>query len=962
MQRGFSLIEILIAMAIGILTITAVAGVFFTNQSGVLSGETNAEAINRAQQLIEQEQALAREDFNLVNPATSTVTVGGLTYAEVVNVSLQPDLLTKIVTVTISWLGDHGQQLSTKLSTLVTSTDNVNSPNTCNSAMSNPLGWQSPQDTPFDFQLLLYGNNSTGLSLSSVYVFDKKLYVTASSPPSNPGDSETFFVLDVSNPAIAPVFKGSFDNNTSSTDGLNAVSVASTSGKVYAYLANSHDANFNTCTQGPSCSQLQVVDATNPVPPPGWSPSIANLKLATSSGPYVLGNNITPNSGQAAGKSLFYANGYLYLGLTTTTNGPAFHIINVQNPLAPAWVGAWPKALEGIGAGGSGGPIDSIVVKGKYAYLAHPSGLIGESGPLTEEMTVLDISSSTNPVRVSGYNFNTGVGGNGKSLMAVGTTLYFGRTASNISGAADSIPEFFVLNTTDPTAIPSTVLGSTTLATAESINSLVVRDFLAFLLTTTEFKVLNMTNPLSPSTWGTLALPGNGGSAFDCQDDRFFIIHDVQKDHVSVVTPGIPFVYTLSNSADITAPKGGSGVSTITNTLSSGATAAITYSATGLPTGATAVFSPTSCSPSCTTTLTITAGASTPVGTSTISISGSPAGAVQSTTTLSLYITKATPTVTITPNPTSATVGTTLNASATLTGGSSPTGGLTFSLYGPSDPSCLAAPLFTTSDATAPYTAGTGFTSNTVGMWHWIASYAGDANNSAVSSPCANGAVTVNKATPSITEVIHDNYESTITTAALGTTTHAKATISGGYNPSGSVTFTYYTNGTCTGTGSAAGSIALVGGVAHPSTSEGPLGAGIYSFNAQYSGDGNNNTVGQCKAVTINKANPIFSTTIFNATSGLPITHAPVGTAVYDRADLAGSFGAPTGTVTFTVSKNKTNCGNPTQSGGANVALVAGSANSINYTTAGNSSYSVSYSGDANYNAITASCEPLPAP
>ena len=52
--------------------------------------------------------------------------------------------------------------------------------------------------------------------------------------------------------------KQSIDNNTSSTDGLNAVMVAKDGGNIYAYTANSHDANFQTCSQGQSCSQLQI--------------------------------------------------------------------------------------------------------------------------------------------------------------------------------------------------------------------------------------------------------------------------------------------------------------------------------------------------------------------------------------------------------------------------------------------------------------------------------------------------------------------------------------------------------------------------------------------------------------------------------------------------------------------------------------------------------------------------------
>lgn len=539
-QKGFSIIEILIAMAIGIIVISGVvagSGGFSLalrgNQSTILNGQTNAEAVTKAQQLVEQEQALGRQDFNLVNPTGPTT--DGI-YTKNVTVTTQPDLLTKSVTTVISWVGDHGQALSTTLSTLVTNLENVNSPNTCNSAMSNPDGWKNPQDTSFDFQQLLYGNLGNGLSLSDVDALNKKLYVTASAPPSNPTDFQTFFVLDISNPSQPPQFRGFVDNNTNSDDGMDALAVASTTSKIYAFVANAHDANFKTCKQGQSCSQLQVIDATNP-----FSPSVVssgNYLLSTSTAPYVLGN-VTSSSGQAVGKSLYYKDGYLYLGLTTTSNGPGFHIIDVGNgtyggtPTNPKWVSSWPNNSSNT-LGASGAPINAIYVKNGYAYLAHPDGLTGAP---SEELTVLDVSNPANPVRVGSYSHATGVGGNGKSMMLIGNTLYLGRTASNISGSADSIPEFYILNDTDPTAIPSTAVGSTTLTTAESVNTLVVRDFLAFLLTTTEFKVVDISSPASISAWGSIPLAGDGGSAFDCEDDRFFIIHDVNKDHVSVVTP-----------------------------------------------------------------------------------------------------------------------------------------------------------------------------------------------------------------------------------------------------------------------------------------------------------------------------------------------------------------------------------------------------------------------------------------
>ncbi|MFZ2763837.1 MAG: type II secretion system protein, partial [Minisyncoccia bacterium] len=87
----------------------------------------------------------------------------------------------------------------------------------------------------------------------------------------------------------------------------------------------------------------------------------------------------------------------------------------------------------------------------------------------------------------------------------------------------------------------------------------------------------------------------------------------------SLEVTNAPFNYSLSNSGDITIGQGssgtGSGSNTITRTLVSGTSEAVTLSASGLPTGASASFTSNPCSPTCSSTMTITTGVTTPAGT-----------------------------------------------------------------------------------------------------------------------------------------------------------------------------------------------------------------------------------------------------------------------------------------------------------------------------------------------------------
>ena len=96
-----------------------------------------------------------------------------------------------------------------------------------------------------------------------------------------------------------------------------------------------------------------------------------------------------------------------------------------------------------------------------------------------------------------------------------------------------------------------------------------------------------------------------------------------------------PFDYRLANSGDITVTQGGAGTNTITATLAAGSAQSVSFSASGLPTGATAGFSPGACNPTCSSQLTISTTGATPMGTFPITVTGSP---LSKTTTFNLVL------------------------------------------------------------------------------------------------------------------------------------------------------------------------------------------------------------------------------------------------------------------------------------------------------------------------------------
>jgi hypothetical protein len=92
---------------------------------------------------------------------------------------------------------------------------------------------------------------------------------------------------------------------------------------------------------------------------------------------------------------------------------------------------------------------------------------------------------------------------------------------------------------------------------------------------------------------------------------------------LTISPAGSAFDFSLSNSGGITVTEGGSGSNSITVSLLSGTAQTVTLYASGLPSGATAIFNPSSGTPSFTSSLTITTSMTSPTGSYTVTITGS---------------------------------------------------------------------------------------------------------------------------------------------------------------------------------------------------------------------------------------------------------------------------------------------------------------------------------------------------
>jgi hypothetical protein len=120
-----------------------------------------------------------------------------------------------------------------------------------------------------------------------------------------------------------------------------------------------------------------------------------------------------------------------------------------------------------------------------------------------------------------------------------------------------------------------------------------------------------------------------------------------------------PFDFSLNNAnnGNQSVLVGSITRNTITATLASGAPQAVTFSASGLPSGTTASFSSSSCSPTCSSVLTLNISNSTAAGTYSIVVTGSGGGVVR-TTGFNLTVASTAPSVSV--NKTSYTSGETI--------------------------------------------------------------------------------------------------------------------------------------------------------------------------------------------------------------------------------------------------------------------------------------------------------------
>jgi uncharacterized protein (DUF2141 family) len=224
---------------------------------------------------------------------------------------------------------------------------------------------------------------------------------------------------------------------------------------------------------------------------------------------------------------------------------------------------------------------------------------------------------------------------------------------------------------------------------------------------------------------------------------------------------------------------------------------------------------------------------------------------------------------------------------ATLAAGSSPTGTMTFSLFGPNDASCITAPAVISESPVSgngPYSSNS-FTPRTPGTYRFVASYSGDSNNRGATTGCKDNSelVVVQRASPVVSTMAS-------ATTAVGGVISDTALLVGGRDPTGTITFTVFAPGhsSCAEAPAFSSTVTIDGDGSYASDSFAAIDAGTYVFVASYGGDANNNgSTAACNdpnesvivttpvSVSTATTRPSATTTLATVTTVAPTTVAP---------------------------------------------------------------------------------------
>jgi hypothetical protein len=530
-MRGFSTLELLIAMTVLVLAIGAALSLI--PNAGFLGADAAVEhdALGIAHDAIAQEAAFARTDVKLVTASSSEETIDAVTYHTAISVE-QVGLRSKRVTVTVSWNGLYGR--SNGVSQILLVPDYWSMDTTCGVRTD---AWNIPITHSIRFGTIAGLQDSVSpYPLTDISVDGGVLYATVNetvSPLPSEGPNDAGAALD--DPAVGSI---AWSNPSSArvSDGVSATAPLTT-GTASHYLSASHfgfhiprgatilgievdverksSSNTNTIRD----KEIRIIRAdgslgdTNKARATNWPTSLAYATYGSSGDLWnedgwsadAINN---PQFGVAVSAAANLGTNPRTASVDhvriTVTYTEQFYVVSVSDA---------PTLLAGLGENTVTTGMDALAVAsstslGRHAYVALNSG--------TTQFEAIDLSDT--PRVVGTYH----VAGN-----AVANTIayrdgyaYLG-LASNASG-----PEFVVIDVHDPTS-PALVGSYEVGAGVNAIRLAGARAYLATDDSAREVEVLEVSDLVHPIRIASYDAPGSVGSgqgrALDVIGDTLYL-------------------------------------------------------------------------------------------------------------------------------------------------------------------------------------------------------------------------------------------------------------------------------------------------------------------------------------------------------------------------------------------------------------------------------------------------------
>ncbi len=472
---GFSTLELLIAMAVMTLSMTAVIMVAFGNQSIAIDTELAQRGLYVAQMRLEEVGSTIANNFNVLETEASTTTIG-LYDTKVKVTDISP--CAKEVQSTAAWDRDLRNLNSSLRSIFISTTTSQALGNDCATKKS-----KTPWDNPVSFNFsspINSGNSGTGID---VVEHDSETYAILTTNWSN--NKNTLFVINATDPeSNDPEVIGGIE--ASDKKDFMDVDVYHEEGSdfIYAFVAS---ASIN--------SQLQVykIDVSNPA-------SSSVMRVATATLPQLT---------NGAARTIYYYDQKVYIGTQfvacpgscSSSQNNELHIYNVANPATPTWIGSVNVNHN----------INDIEVLGDWAYLA-----ISDNN---RELAVIQINPSKPNYLVhhdtTSFGYNAGGIDDATTVAVSGQYVYLGRNRANNNpdflvlksndvhngtSVTDGVMSAVDLDNTTCTYKSGTIQTKNCLKVNTSIKDISLQNQFAFLLTdnqNAEFQIWDISNPSS---------------------------------------------------------------------------------------------------------------------------------------------------------------------------------------------------------------------------------------------------------------------------------------------------------------------------------------------------------------------------------------------------------------------------------------------------------------------------------